>query len=146
MAVTGPTVSQKTAGKVTHELKIDVLAQPRPPGFRIWNRMTDYRRIATLATLITERHRLAALFLFATYLMIPLPRLVGDHFQINFSAPLSKGDQLRLFNSDAECEAALESYRQKPPGDLPAMLGSRTDAISAMRAAKCIPTHDPRLK
>jgi hypothetical protein len=143
MAVTGPTVSQKTAGKVTHELKIDVLAQARPRGFRIWNQMTDYRRIATL---LTERHRLAALFLFATYLMIPPPRLVGDHFQINFSAPLSKMGSMRLFNSDAECQAELESYRQKPPGGLPAMLGSTTDALSAMRAAKCIPTHDPRLK
>jgi hypothetical protein len=53
---------------------------------------------------------------------------------------------LRRFNSDAECEAALESYRQKPPGGLPAMLGSRRDAASAMRAAKCISINEPRLK
>jgi hypothetical protein len=92
------------------------------------------------------RHRLAAVVLFATYLLVPPPKLADDHFQINFSAPLSKWDQLRLFNSDAECEAALESYRQKPPGGLPAMLGSKADALSAMRAARCISTHDPRLK
>ena len=92
------------------------------------------------------RHRLAALVLFATYLMVPPPKLADDHFRINFSAPLYKWDQLRLFNSDAECEAALESYRQKPPGGLPAMLGSRADALSAMRAAKCVSTDDPRLK
>ena len=93
-----------------------------------------------------ERHRLAALVLFATYLMMPPPKLAGDHFQIDFSAPLSKWDQLRLFNSDAECEAALEGYRRKPPGGLPAVLGNRTDAASAMRAARCISTRDPRLK
>ena len=93
-----------------------------------------------------ERHRLAALALFATYLMMPPPKLAGDHFQIDFTAPLSKWDQLRLFNSDSECEAALESYRRKPPGGLPAVLGSRTDAAAAMRAARCISTRDPRLK
>jgi hypothetical protein len=71
--------------------------------------------------------------------------VVGDHFEINFAAPLSEWDHLRLFSSNAECEAALGSYRQKPPGGLPAMLGSRTDAIFAMRA-KCISTRDPRLK
>ena len=92
------------------------------------------------------RHYLAAMVLLATYLMMPPPMVVGDHFEMNFAAPLSEWDQLRLFNSDAECEAALGSYRQKPPGGLPAMLGSRTDAVSAMRAAKCVWTHDPRLK
>lgn len=92
------------------------------------------------------RHHLAVIILLATYLMMPPPRPVGDHFQIDFSAPLSQWDQLRLFNSGEECEAALESYRQQPPGGLPAMLGSRADAISAMRAAKCIWTHDRRLK
>ena len=92
------------------------------------------------------RYWLAALVVFATYLMMPPPKLAGDHFQIDFAAPLSKWDQLRLFDSDAECEAALESYRQKPPGGLPAMLGSRTDAAAAMRAARCIATSDPRLK
>jgi hypothetical protein len=71
---------------------------------------------------------------------------VGDHFEINFAAPLSEGDRLRLSNSDAECEAALGSYRQKLPGGLPAMLGSRIDAISAMRTAKCVLTRGPRLK
>lgn len=73
-------------------------------------------------------------------------RPVRDHFQTDFSAPLFKWDQLRLLNSDAECAAALESYRQQPPGGLPAMLGSKADAISAMRAAKCISTPDPGLK
>jgi hypothetical protein len=92
------------------------------------------------------RHHLAAIVLLATYLMMPPPRLVGDHFQINFSAPLSEWDQLRLFNSDAECEAALDGYRREPPGGLPGMLDSRTDAVYAMRAAKCISTRDPRLK
>lgn len=92
------------------------------------------------------RHNLAAIVLLATYLMMPPPRPVGDHFQIDFSAPLSKWDQLRLFNSDDECEAALEGDRQQPPAGLPAMLGSKADAISAMRAAKCISTHDPSLK
>jgi hypothetical protein len=79
------------------------------------------------------RYHLAATVLIATYLMIPPPRVVGDHFEIKFSAPLSEWDQLRLFNSDAECEAALDSYRHEPPGGLPAVLGSRTDAVSAMR-------------
>lgn len=88
----------------------------------------------------------AALVLLATYLMIPPPRLVGDQFQINFSAPLSEWDQLRLFNSEKECEAALDSYRQEPPERLPVMLGSRTGAVSAMGVAKCLSTHDPRLK
>jgi hypothetical protein len=92
------------------------------------------------------RHRLAAVVLVATYLIMPPPKFAGDHFQINFSAPLSKWDQLRLFNSDEECEAARESYRQKPPGGLPAMLGSRADALSAIRAARCVSTKDPRLK
>jgi hypothetical protein len=91
------------------------------------------------------RHHIFALVLLGTYLMMPPPRLVGNHFQINFSAPLYKWDQLRLFNSDAECEAALASYRQEPPGGLPTMLGSRTEALAAMRAAKCISTNDPRL-
>ena len=57
------------------------------------------------------RYQLAATLLLATYLMVPPPRLVGDQFQIDFAAPLSEWDQLRLFNSDAECEAALKSYR-----------------------------------
>jgi hypothetical protein len=92
------------------------------------------------------RHRLAAAVLSATYLLVPPPKLADDHFKINFSAPLSKWDQLRLFDSDAECEAALESYRKKPPGGLPAMLGSRADALSAMHVAMCISTDDPRLK
>jgi hypothetical protein len=35
---------------------------------------------------------------------------------------------------------------RSPEGGLPAMLGSRADAVSAMRAAKCISTHDSRLK
>jgi hypothetical protein len=92
------------------------------------------------------RHHLAAMVLLATYLMMPPPMAVGDHFEINFAAPLSEWDQLRLFNSDAECEASLGGCRQEPPGGLPAMLGSRTDAISAMLAAKCISNHDPHLK
>ena len=46
-------------------------------------------------------------------------RPVGDHFQIDFSVSLFKWDQLRLLNSDAECAAALESYRRQPPGGLP---------------------------
>jgi hypothetical protein len=92
------------------------------------------------------RYHLAAMVLLATYLMMPPPRLVGDHFQINFSEPISEWDQLRLFKSAEECETALDSYRQVPPGGLPIMLGSRTEALSAMRAARCVSTRDPRLK
>jgi hypothetical protein len=103
-------------------------------------------QIEAVAGAIMVRHRLAAVVLLATYLMVPPPKLADDHFQINFSAPLSKWDQLRLFNSDAECEAALERYRQKPPGGLPLLLGSRADALTAMRAAQCVSTDDPRLK
>ena len=40
------------------------------------------------------RHRLAAVILFATYLLVPPPKLADDHFQINCSAPLFKWDQL----------------------------------------------------
>jgi hypothetical protein len=123
-------------------LEISHKAQVRPLGFRIWKRMTDCWRAVTN---VMERHRLAALVLLATYLMMPPPKLSGDNFQINFSAPISKWDQLRRFNSDAECEAALEHYRHKPPGGLSAMFGSRADAAAAMRAARCIPSREPSL-
>jgi len=92
------------------------------------------------------RDYLAAMVPLATYLMMPPPRMVEGRFQTNFSAPLNKWDQLRLFDSDAECEAALNSYRQEPPGGLPAMLGSRAAAVATMRAAQCISISDPRLK
>jgi hypothetical protein len=111
-------------------------------GFRLWEQVADCWRIVTA---VMERHRLAALVVLATYLMIPPPKLSGDNFQINFSAPLSKWDQLRRFDSDADCEAVLEHYRHKPPGGLSAMLGGRSEAAAAMRAARCVPSHDPSL-
>jgi hypothetical protein len=91
------------------------------------------------------RHYLVAMVLLATYLMMPPPRVVGDHFQTTFAPPLSEWVQLRLFDSDAECEAALGSYRQKPPGGLP-HASQQNGRDLCMRAAKCISTRDPRLK
>ena len=123
-------------------LAISPKAQLRSCGFRIWKRMTDCWRISTA---IMQRHRLAALVLLATYLIMPPPKLSGDNLQINFSAPISKWDQLRRFNSDAECEAVLEHYRHKPPGGLSAMFGSRAEAAAAMRAARCVPSREPSL-
>ncbi len=91
-------------------------------------------------------HHLAALVLAAAYLLMPPPEVAGDHFQINFSAPLSKWVELRRFNSASECETARQVYRQRPAGGLPAMLDSRQQAAAAMRAARCISTDDYRLK
>lgn len=85
----------------------------------------------------------AGLVLAAVYLLMPPPDVAGDHFRINFSAPLSGWVELRRFNS--ECNTALEAYRRKPAGGLPAMLESKLEAMDAMRAAKCISTNDRRL-
>jgi len=49
--------------------------------------MTDHWRFATA---IIERYRFAAPVLLITYLIMPPPKLSGNNFQINFSAPLSK--------------------------------------------------------
>lgn len=123
-------------------LEISHKVQLRSRGFRIWKRTIDHWRVATA---IMERYRLAALVLLSIYLIMPPPKLSGDNFQANFSAPLSKWTQLRRFNSDAECEAALEHYRHKPPGSLTNMFGSKAEAAAAMRAARCVPSSEPSL-
>jgi hypothetical protein len=91
-------------------------------------------------------NHLAAPLLVAAYLLMPPPEVAGDHFHINFSAPLAKWAEVRRFNSMAACESARQVYRQKPLGGLPAMLESRQEALAAMRAAKCVSANDPRLK
>jgi hypothetical protein len=91
-------------------------------------------------------NHLAAPLLVAAYLLMPPPEVAGDHFHINFSAPLAKWTEVRRFNSMAACERARQVYQQKPLGGLPAMLESRQEALAAMRAAKCVSANDPRLK
>ena len=91
-------------------------------------------------------NHLAAPLLVAAYLLMPQPKVAGDHFDINFSAPLAKWAEVRRFNSMAACESTRQVYRQKPLGGLPAMLESRQEALAAMRAAKCVSANDPRLK
>jgi hypothetical protein len=92
-----------------------------------------------------EIRHLTSLLLTAAYLMIPPPQAIKGRFRIDFSAPLSNWAQLRRFDSTSECAAALDSYRQKPPGGLRAVLQSKPQAAAAMRAARCISTHDPRV-
>src|ERR1700722_16787703 len=91
-------------------------------------------------------NHLAALLLVAAYLLMPPPKETGDSFHINFSAPLAKWAEVRRFNSMAACEGAIQAYRQKSLGGLPAMLESREEALAAMRAAQCVPANAPRLK
>ena len=89
-------------------------------------------------------NHLAAPLLVAAYLLMPQPKVTGDHFQINFSAPLAKWAEVRRFNSMAACESARQVYRQKPLGGLPTMLESRQEALAAMRAAKmCLSQRPP---
>jgi hypothetical protein len=83
--------------------------------------------------------------LLSIYLLMPPTKLAVDHLRINFSAPLSKWVEVRRFNSTSECENALENYRQNPPGGLSAVLESRQRALAAMKVAKCVSSHDPRL-
>jgi hypothetical protein len=90
------------------------------------------------------RH-LAALALVGWYLMMPPPRTVGDHFETNFSAPLSKWTKIRRFDLQSQCETTREAYQQKPTGNLVDMLGA-AQAQATTQAAKCVATDDPRLK
>lgn len=92
-----------------------------------------------------EGHHFVALLLAATYLIMPPPEVAGTRFQMNFSAPLSKWVELRRFNSASECDTAIDIYRHRPAGGLPAMLESKQQAMAAMRAARCISSKDPRL-
>ncbi|HXN14034.1 MAG TPA: hypothetical protein VN865_13050 [Candidatus Acidoferrales bacterium] len=91
-----------------------------------------------------ERH-LAAIALVGWFLMMPPPRTVGDHFETNFSAPLSKWTRLRRFDLQSQCESAREAYRQKPTGNLVIMLGA-AEAQATTKASQCVASDDPRLK
>jgi hypothetical protein len=91
-----------------------------------------------------ERH-LAAIALVGWFLMMPPPRTVGDHFETNFSAPLSKWTRLRRFDLQSQCESAREAYRQKPTGNLVIMLGA-VEAQATTKASRCVASDDPRLK
>jgi hypothetical protein len=91
-------------------------------------------------------NHLAAFLLVAAYLLMPPPKVAGNHFDINFSAPLAKWAEVRRFNSMTACESAMHVYQQKPLGGLPAMLESRREALDAMKAAKCVSANDPRLE
>jgi hypothetical protein len=87
----------------------------------------------------------AALALVAWYLMMPPPRAVGDHFETNFRAPLSKWTRLRRFESQSQCETTREAYQQKPTGNLVIMLGA-AEAQATTKASRCVAGADPRLK
>jgi hypothetical protein len=91
-----------------------------------------------------KRH-LAALALVGWTLMVPPPRPVGDHFETNFYAPLSKWTRLRTFDLKSQCETERETYQQKPTGNLVIMLGA-AEAQATTKASKCVATDDPRLK
>jgi hypothetical protein len=91
-----------------------------------------------------KRH-LAAIALVGWFLMMPPPRTVGDHFETNFSAPLSKWTRLRRFDLQSQCESAREAYRQKPTGNLVIMLGA-AEAQATTKASQCVASDDPRLK
>jgi hypothetical protein len=91
-----------------------------------------------------ERH-LAVIALVGWFLMMPPPRTVGDHFETNFSAPLSKWTRLRRFDLQSQCESAREAYRQKPTGNLVIMLGA-AEAQATTKASQCVASDDPRLK
>jgi hypothetical protein len=90
------------------------------------------------------RH-VTALALVAWFLMMPPPRTVGDHFETNFYAPLSKWTKLRRFDLQSQCETAREAYQQKPTGNLVIMLGA-AEAQATTKASKCVASDDPRLK
>jgi hypothetical protein len=87
----------------------------------------------------------AALALVGWYLMMPPPRTVGDHFETNFYAPLSKWTMIRRFDLQPQCEAAREAYQQKPTGNLIIMLGA-TEAQATTKASRCVADDDPLLK
>lgn len=90
------------------------------------------------------RH-LAALALVGWYLMMPPPRTVGDHFETNFYAPLSKWTKLRRFDLQSQCETTREAYQKKPTGNLVIMLGA-AEAQATTKASRCVASDDPRLK
>jgi hypothetical protein len=94
---------------------------------------------------VDYRH-LAVMILGAAYLLMPPVEGFNNQDRINFTAPLSKWVELRRFNSESECDAALAVYRQRPVGGLRVMIGGRSQAEAAMQAAKCVSTDDPRLK
>ncbi|MGA6972363.1 MAG: hypothetical protein WBY93_12080 [Candidatus Binatus sp.] len=87
----------------------------------------------------------AALAFVAWYLMMPPPRPVGDHFETNFSAPLSKWTKVRRFDLQSRCETVREAYQQKPTDNLVIMLGT-AEAQATTKASLCIAGDDPRLK
>jgi hypothetical protein len=87
----------------------------------------------------------AALALVAWYLMMPPPKAVGDHFETNFNAPLSKWTRLRRFDLQSQCETAREAYQQKPTGNLVIMLGA-AEAQATTKASRCVAGDDQRLK
>lgn len=87
----------------------------------------------------------AALALVAWYLMMPPPRPVGDHFETNFHAPLSKWTRLRRFDLQSECETTREAYRQKPTGNLVITLGA-AEAQATTKVSRCVAGDDPHLK
>jgi hypothetical protein len=89
----------------------------------------------------------AALALIGWALMMPPPRPVGDHFETNFSAPLSKWSTVRTFDLQSQCEAAREAYQQKPTGNLVILLGAaEAQATTTTKASRCVADNDPRLK
>jgi hypothetical protein len=90
-------------------------------------------------------HHAAAFALAAWFLMMPPPRPVGDHFETNFSAPLSKWTRVRRFDLQSQCETTREAYRQKPTGNLVIMLGE-AKAQATSKASQCVASDDPRLK
>ncbi|MGD0118806.1 MAG: hypothetical protein ABSD30_12125 [Candidatus Binatus sp.] len=87
----------------------------------------------------------AALALVGWYLMMPPPRTVGDHFETNFYAPLSKWPKVRTFDLQSQCETAREALQQKPTGNLVIMLGA-AEAKATTKASRCVATDDPLLK
>jgi len=87
----------------------------------------------------------AALALVGWCLMVPPPRAVGDHFQTDFYAPLSKWAKVRTFDLQSQCETPRAAYQQKPTGNLVIMLGA-AEAQATTKASRCVATDDPRLK
>ena len=91
-----------------------------------------------------HRHA-AALALVAWFLMMPPPKPVGDHFETNFNAPLTKWTEVRRFDLQAQCETVREAYQRKPTGNLVIMLGA-AEAQATTKASQCVASDDPRLK
>jgi hypothetical protein len=87
----------------------------------------------------------AAVGLIGWYLMIPPPRQIDSKLQINYTAPIEKWVQLRLFDSRSECEAARSAYAKNPPGGIADMLSSKAEERAVMQAARCIAASDPRI-